>query len=83
MYEIISRECDGVVQYGIQRHGVRIYDITMHRKEIGFSVFLLNYYKVSNLHIYDVLEDAFGYQARPTNTIRRMQDAYDASYGIV
>lgn len=83
MYEIISRESSGVLQYGIRGNGVKIYDITVHRREIAFSVFLLNYYEVSHVHIYDVLEDAFGYLAEPGGTIQRMQQAYEASYGVV
>lgn len=82
MYRIVSRESGGVTQYGIEGKGIAVHDVTESKLWAAFFTYLLNYYEVSPLHIYDVVENGFAYLANPCGKLLHMQTAYEASYCV-
>ncbi|MCB6364947.1 DUF6514 family protein [Intestinibacillus massiliensis] len=63
MFKIIYREIKGKPQFGVQGETVKIEDITASEEEIQALAGLLNREQVSEINVYDVIENWFGTRA--------------------
>ncbi|MGE4548921.1 MAG: hypothetical protein AB7C89_05125 [Intestinibacillus sp.] len=82
MYQLVSRESDGVTQYGIEGNGVVVYDITQELSSASFIAYMFNRFEVSPVHVYEVLENVFGYLASPSGVVREIQLSYETTFYV-
>lgn len=60
MYQVVYNDKEKIRQYGILGEEVRLDNILTDEKQICKLVKILNQESVSEVHIYDVVEDWFG-----------------------
>lgn len=69
MYSIVSSCMDGVRRYGIQGRTITVSDITVSSAEIEALLLKCNQHNLSEVHLFDVIEDWFGQLAYTNSCI--------------
>lgn len=60
MYSVISNTCEGITRYGIKGDSLAVTDITVSEEEAQVLADWCTRNTVSEVHLYDVIEDWFG-----------------------